>query len=102
MPASVAPAAIAAATRFLSKRAQARTLSGVMKSTTSMRTGPSVCVCRMKRPSNFRAEQHAEHNRLAKQLGDRLRIVVALQDRVDRGTETHHAAAQIEGGHLER
>ena len=43
------------------------------------------------------AEQHAEHDRLAQQLGDRLRIVVAGEDRVDRRTETHHAPAQIEG-----
>ena len=50
------PAAIAAATCSLSKRAQARTLPGVRKSTTSMRTGPSVWVCRMNRPSNFSAE----------------------------------------------
>ena len=55
-PASALPAAIAAATRSLSKRAQARTLPGVVKSTTSMRTGPSVWVCKMKRPSIFKAE----------------------------------------------
>ena len=48
------------------------------------------------------AEQHAEHDRLAEQLGDRLRIVVAGQDRVDRGPEPHHAAAQIERRDLER
>ena len=50
------PEAIAAATRSLSKRAQARTLPGAVKSTTSMRTGPSVWVCKMKRPSIFKAE----------------------------------------------
>ena len=55
-PGSASPAAIAAATRSASKRAQARTLPGVVKSTTSMRTGPSLWVCRMKRPSNFSAE----------------------------------------------
>ncbi len=53
---SLLPAAIASATAFLSKRAQARTLPGVVKSTTSMRTGPSVWVCRMKRPSILSAE----------------------------------------------
>jgi hypothetical protein len=44
-----------AATRSLSSRAQARTLPGVVKSTTSIGTGPSVLVCRMKRPSNLSA-----------------------------------------------
>ena len=48
------------------------------------------------------AEQHAEHDRLAEQLGDWLGIVVAGQDRVDRRAEPDHAAAQIEGGDLER
>ena len=47
---------MAPATRALSKRAQARTWPGLRKSTTSMRTGPSVWVCRMKRPSIFSAE----------------------------------------------
>ena len=48
------------------------------------------------------AEQHAEHDRFAEQLGDRLGIVVAGEDRVDGGPEPHDAAAQIEGGDLER
>ena len=53
----------------LSKRAQARTLSGAVKSTTSMRTGPSLCVCKIKRPSIFkrRAEHDGQHHRLAQQ-----------------------------------
>ena len=59
------PAAIAAATRSLSKRAQARTLPGVVKSTTSMRTGPSVCVCRMKRPSNLSDEPSSTASTMA-------------------------------------
>ena len=56
LPGAAALAAIAAATRSASKRAQARTVPGVVKSTTSMRTGPSLWVCRMKRPSNLSAE----------------------------------------------
>ncbi len=53
---SASPASIAAATaRLVEARAGAH-LPGVVKSTTSMRTGPSVWVCRMKRPSIFSAE----------------------------------------------
>src|SRR4029077_4164780 len=48
------------------------------------------------------SEQHAEHDRLSQQLGDRLRIVMAGEDRVDRGSETHDAAAQVERRDLER
>ena len=78
-PGLSSPAAMAAATRSASKRAQARTLPGAVKSTTSMLTGPSVCVCRMNRPSNLSAEPSmtVEHDRLAQQFRDRLRIVVA-------------------------
>jgi hypothetical protein len=60
------PASIAAATRAGSKRAQARTRPGLVKSTTS------------------------------------IRIVVAIQDLVDGRAEPDHAAAQVEGGNLER
>ena len=47
------------------------------------------------------AEQHAEHDGLAEQFRDRLGIVVAGQDRVDRGAEPNHAPAQIERRNLE-
>ena len=46
-------------------------------------------------------EHDREHDRLAHQLGDRLRIIVPLQDLVDHRAEPHHAAAQIELGDLE-
>src|ERR1700733_11724045 len=55
-PGLSSPAAMAAATRSASKRAQPRTLPGEVKSTTSMPTGPSLCVCRMNRPSNLSAD----------------------------------------------
>jgi hypothetical protein len=35
--------------------------------------------------------------RLAEQLGDRLRIVVAFENLIHRRTQTHDASAQIEG-----
>ncbi len=49
-----------------------------------------------------RAEHDRQHDRFAEQLGDRKRIIVAGQDRVDRGAEPHDAAAQIERLHFER
>ena len=49
-----------------------------------------------------RAEHDGEHHRFAHQLGDRLRIIVLLQDLVDHRPKPHHAAAQIERGHFER
>jgi len=48
------------------------------------------------------AEQHREHDRLAQQLGDRWRIVVARKNLVERAVETHDAAAQVEASDLER
>ena len=48
------------------------------------------------------AEQHAEHDRLAEELGDRLRIIVAGEDRVHRRPQPYQATAQVERRHLER
>ena len=48
------------------------------------------------------AEHDGEHDRLAEQLGDRQRVVVAGQDGVDRGPEPHDAPAQIERVDFER
>ena len=58
----------------------------------------------MKRPSNFSDEPSSvvEHDRLAEQLADRRRIIVLGQDVVERRAEPGQAAAQIEGGDLER
>ena len=41
---------------FSSKRASARRFEGASKSTSSMLTGPSLCVCNWKRPSSFSEE----------------------------------------------
>ena len=49
-----------------------------------------------------RAEQHGQRDGLAQQLGHRRRIIVGRENPVDRRTEPHHAAAQIEGRHVER
>ena len=104
LPGSAALAAMAAATRSASKLAQARTVPGEAKSTTSMRTGPSLLVCRMKRPSNLSAEaqHHCQHDGLAEKLRHRRRVIVAGQDGIDRGAQPHDAAAQVEGLHRKR
>ena len=88
---------------FVEARAGAH-LAGAVKSTTSMRTGPSVCVCRMKRPSIFKAEPSMTVSTTAspKQLGHRLRIGMSVENPVDHRPEPHHAAAQVERGHFER
>ena len=68
-----------------------------------MRTGPSPCVCRMKRPSNFSEEPNKAASAIASpsSFATGARIIVARQDFVDRGPEPHHAAAQIQRRHLE-
>src|ERR1043166_4224532 len=55
-PLDVSPASIAAFTLSLSKVAHARMRFGVVKSTTTIRTAPSLLVCRMKRPSTLKFE----------------------------------------------
>ena len=79
-PASASPAAIAAATRSLSKRAQARTLSGVVivDDQHAHRTVGLGLQDETALELQRRAEQHGEHDRLAEQLRDRRGIVVAV------------------------
>ena len=50
---SHSPSAVAAVTASASKVAVARIWPGVRTSTTTSETGPSVCVCRMKRPTSL-------------------------------------------------
>ncbi len=48
-----------------------------------------------------RAEQHGQHHGLGDEPGDRKRIVVALEDRIEHRAELNRAAAHIEAFHLE-
>ena len=49
-----------------------------------------------------RAEQRRQHDRLAEQLADRRRIIVLVEDVVERGTEPRQPSAQVERSDLER
>ena len=82
----------------VSKRAQARTLPGVREIDHQHAHRPVGLGLQDEAAFELqrRAEQHGEHDGLAQQLGDRHRIVVARQDRVDRGAKPDHAAAQVE------
>jgi hypothetical protein len=49
-----------------------------------------------------RAQHHREHDGFAKEFCHRRRIIMAGEDRIDRGAEPHDAAAQVERLHRER
>ena len=103
-PESTGPSAAAFSTASASNVAVARICPGVRTSTTTSETGPSVCVCRMKRPTSFSevASSEASTAASATRRFTGPGKVVALQDRVDRGAERHHASAHVQALHLER
>ena len=97
-PGLASSAAIAAATRSASKRAQARTLLG--RGEIDHEHAHRPVALRLQDETAFEFERRAkhdrEHDRLAEQLGDRQRVIVVAQDGIDRRPEPHDAAAQIE------
>ena len=79
---SAVPAAMAAATRAVSKRAQARTLPGVREVDHQHAHRPVGLGLQDEAAFELQrgAEQHGEHDRLAEQLGHRRRIVVTRKN----------------------